>query len=230
MKNKNLSFASKKGFTLAEVLIVLGIIGVVAALTIPALLNKYNKDQIAVKLQRATSELNQAYKLATSQNGELSTADMVNWEPVDIYNTYWKPYFKVSKFCNDFKSCGYKSNTPFITRQKTNTGTMIVPSANFTFETTNGFTYFVQTRGNATPPHIESFGLYFDINGSKGPNMLGTDIFIFSFAPNSTESILPICSGRTDEEVNQNCKESDGGCCAEKIRRDGWKIGKDYPF
>ena len=43
----------KRGFTLAEVLITLGIIGVIAALTIPALITKYQKRQTAVALKQA---------------------------------------------------------------------------------------------------------------------------------------------------------------------------------
>ena len=40
----------KKGFTLAEVLITLGIIGVVAALTLPSLITNYRKKQTVAQL------------------------------------------------------------------------------------------------------------------------------------------------------------------------------------
>lgn len=48
-------------FTLAEVLITLGIIGIVAAMTIPTLITNHQKRQTVVKLQRAISVMNQAY-------------------------------------------------------------------------------------------------------------------------------------------------------------------------
>ena len=53
-----------KGFTLAEILITLGIIGVVAAMTIPTLITNYQKKASVTKLQKAISILNQAYKLS----------------------------------------------------------------------------------------------------------------------------------------------------------------------
>ena len=51
-------------FTLAEVLITLGIIGVVAAMTLPTLINNYNKAVAVAKLQKAYSAMNQAFKMA----------------------------------------------------------------------------------------------------------------------------------------------------------------------
>lgn len=45
------NFMKKSAFTLAETLIILGIIGIVAALTIPGLLNNYLKKQTATQLQ-----------------------------------------------------------------------------------------------------------------------------------------------------------------------------------
>jgi prepilin-type N-terminal cleavage/methylation domain-containing protein len=45
----------KKGFTLAEILITLAIIGVVAALTLPVLVKKYQKHQMIVQLKKAYS-------------------------------------------------------------------------------------------------------------------------------------------------------------------------------
>ena len=73
MDIKNLKLLPTKaevGFTLAEVLITLGIIGIVATLTIPSLINNYQKKQTVTKLQKAISVLNQAYKLAYDDVGE----------------------------------------------------------------------------------------------------------------------------------------------------------------
>ncbi len=59
----------KKGFTLAEVLITLGIIGVVAALTLPSLVAKYKEKQYVTALKKAVSILDNAYRLAIFENG-----------------------------------------------------------------------------------------------------------------------------------------------------------------
>ncbi len=52
----------RKGFTLAEVLITLVIIGVIAAITIPPLMNKTNEQDTVVAVKKAYSILSQAYQ------------------------------------------------------------------------------------------------------------------------------------------------------------------------
>lgn len=64
----------KKAFTLAEVLITLGIIGVVAALTIPSLIQKHREQVAVAKVKKAYSTISQAYLMAIAENG---TVD--NW-------------------------------------------------------------------------------------------------------------------------------------------------------
>lgn len=57
-----------KGFTMAEVLITLGIIGIVAAMTLPSLVGKYQKVQTVNQLKKAYSVLAQAIELSEVQN------------------------------------------------------------------------------------------------------------------------------------------------------------------
>src|SRR5574344_186397 len=66
------SFSRKKAFTLAEVLITLGIIGVVAALTIPTLIQNYQEKAIVTKLKQSMSLFNQAFKMAELENGPVT--------------------------------------------------------------------------------------------------------------------------------------------------------------
>ena len=66
----------KKAFTLAEVLITLGIIGVVAALTIPTLVSKYKEQATVAKVKKVNSVLNQAMLSAVAEYGTLDTWGM----------------------------------------------------------------------------------------------------------------------------------------------------------
>ena len=107
MSNNN----RRAAFTLAEVLITLGIIGIVAAMTIPTLISNYNKRQTVTKLKQTYSILSQALTMAQVKEGDTST-----WDVGGIYGTstddpnfssreatekfvskYLIPYVKVSK-------------------------------------------------------------------------------------------------------------------------------------
>ena len=63
------SLKSKLAFTLAEVLITLGIIGIVAALTMPALIDNHNKKVVEARLEKFYSSMNQAIRMAELDYG-----------------------------------------------------------------------------------------------------------------------------------------------------------------
>ena len=58
------------GFTLAEVLITLGIIGVVAAMTIPTLMSTFAKQRTETQLKTFYSRINQTIKMSIADNGD----------------------------------------------------------------------------------------------------------------------------------------------------------------
>ena len=66
---------NKKAFTLAEVLITLSIIGVVAAMTVPNLMSNFEKQKTIVGLKKAYSEFIQVVDRARSQHGDCNTWD-----------------------------------------------------------------------------------------------------------------------------------------------------------
>src|SRR5574344_1983983 len=86
-----------KGFTLAEVLIVLSIIGIVAAMTIPTLINKIQKHSDFVAFKKEFSVISDAAARIRADNGG-SMADVVGY---NNYAELFKPYLKVLKYCKD---------------------------------------------------------------------------------------------------------------------------------
>ena len=74
-KTENTSNNVRFGFTLAEVLITLGIIGVVAAMTIPTLMSNYRKHVIETRLTKFYSTMTQAIKLAENDYDDISGWD-----------------------------------------------------------------------------------------------------------------------------------------------------------
>lgn len=86
----------KKAFTLVEVLITLGIIGVVAALTMPMLIGHFEKTTTATKLKKFYSVMAQATDKAMSENGDWSTWDY-SLSAKDFFNKYYASNLKVVK-------------------------------------------------------------------------------------------------------------------------------------
>ena len=99
----------KKAFTLSEILITLGIIGVVAAITIPGLITKCRKNVIETQLKETYSIMNQALKLA-----EYDYEDMDGWDyPIGEvavggtsafawFQRYLQPYLKSSTVSSSY--------------------------------------------------------------------------------------------------------------------------------
>lgn len=72
-------------FTLAEVLITLGIIGVISALTLPSLILNYKNKVVETKLKKIYSIMNQAIVLSEGTNGNLEDWDFENPEFLNTY-------------------------------------------------------------------------------------------------------------------------------------------------
>ena len=91
-------------FTLAEVLITLGIIGVVAAMTMPTLITKYKEKTTVAKLKETYSMLNQAFKMAQVKNGDPQYwygggNDMGSAEQHAAFAENLAPYLKTTEKC-----------------------------------------------------------------------------------------------------------------------------------
>jgi prepilin-type N-terminal cleavage/methylation domain-containing protein len=98
MTRRRTGRGAQGGFTLAEVLITLTIIGVVAALTIPGLVASYQKKVITTKLKKFYSTMSQALALSEIDNGDIVTWQFPSYRNVDetiaFQEKYILPYFK----------------------------------------------------------------------------------------------------------------------------------------
>lgn len=230
----------KVAFTLAETLITLGIIGVVAAMTIPNLITTHQKKVTVTKLQKSISVLNQAYKLSVAEQGQPEVDDILNMQIEDYFYKYWAPYLKHATYCETPMDCGYTSR--FFERPNGKTDNyQMTKDANFTFLTSDGMAYSIQIRGygsdlpysNGKVQTNGSLSIIVDVNGSKGPNVFGKDVFYLRGSNFEDIGIQPYGYDKTNEEINENCSKSKDGTgryCAEKIKRAGWQIDKSYPW
>lgn len=222
---------AQKGFTLSEVLITLGIIGVVAAITIPGLITNYRKHVAATTLEKSISTLNQTIKLSENENGELETWDK-SLHQEEFIDKYFRPYIKIMQTCNPITKCGYKSQTPW--KNLTGAAAGIYGNPNHRgrtpFIAMDGILYtFGFINDGGAPDSNNDKIIIIDINNSRGPNQFGKDIF-FLYRKDEA-SIYPYGADKSSKEIRNDCsKNGQGLYCAAWIRENGWKIPSDYPW
>ena len=224
-------FKNKKGFTLVEVLITLGIIGVVAALTLPSVVSNYKKQEITSRLKKFYSTFNNALLASIAENEAMEFWEYPihqnNEEEMYIFvNRYLFPYFKGLKVCKPKdKDC----NNPF--GGSYNTQPLFIFSDGGCFSILKG-----GGSSDSGKMHI-----LYDVNCGVKPNEYNRDIFAFTivygngrgciFKPGSTASY-----NLTDrKELLRTCKNDDDSphakaACTALIFFDGWEISKDYPY
>ncbi len=209
------------GFTLAEVLITLGIIGVVAALTIPSLISKYQEQQYINSLKVAYSTLDQAVHMAVNEYG---TVDQWNVQrdaqggAIIVDNLL--PFIKSVKLC---QRSSRGTNKCFATSYKGLDGSDFLQNQTpgKSFNLPNGISFHVYSLYSGCNTDSRSLCAYIitDINGQKGPNVLGKDTFYFVLL---RDKISPIGKKRVQDiqysdcyPFESNCLTGDGiGCAA----------------
>lgn len=185
-KTANNSKSLRNAFTLAEILITLGIIGIIAAMTIPTIIQNIQVSVNVSALKKAYTTYSQAYTLAVEENG---TPD--NWDLVDDSNYTGEEkmlnelatYLKVTKNCGKNPGClatPYTSLTGVLSDNDGNAGFAKAQLADGTFmrilviDSTCNTSY-----GNSISLSNICANIMVDTNGFKAPNKWGVDAFIF---------------------------------------------------
>ena len=242
--------SSKFAFTLAEVLITLGVIGIVAALTLPAVIGNYQKHVTVEKLKKVYSTLGQAMRLSEAQNGFMNdwNIDM----HTNIFEVYLKPYLNVVDFCY-LPDCN-KRGIHF--GQEGNKYRAPAGAAENDFPIADNHAIYVLADGTMlfVYPSLHNAyyiisRIYVDLNGNKGPNRMGRDLFSLLLLSESTYGNSDIADtiivrpgiyfegfGQTREDIKDGgkyytCRTTGHGLtCGALIQMDGWKIKDDYPW
>lgn len=156
----------KFGFTLSEILITLGIIGVVAALTIPALMNKTNDLELKTAWKKDFSDISNILNLIKVERGNL---DYSGESPafqsfIDDFASHAAYTKKSYNFSNWHWTDTWYNLKGEPCRVNTSTPSIILKNGSI-----------IQVAGNAGNPNTVE--LLVDVNGKKGPNMVGKDIY-----------------------------------------------------
>lgn len=173
------------GFTLAETLITLVVIGVIAALTVPSLIQKHRAEEFETRFKKAISILNSAvnyYKFDTGEDMTVENATETRFKDVI------RKHFQIMEDCGVTK-CFDNAKPPYrnyannadISRAYFNEGVFVL---------NDGMTIFIDQDST-------DLALSVDINGYwKKPNRYGYDVFTFPIATKTSNYNSQSIKGR----------------------------------
>ncbi len=212
----------KTAFTLAEVLVTLAVIGIVAAMTIPTVMNKYNQILAETRLKLFYSTMNNAIALSEIDNGDKTTWHFDQYSPcisnayskdciVPLFEKYFEPYLKIAgyEFIENFKYL--KRNVLKVDFQN---GSTVL----FTYRAQDFYFYPVGSHYNSEKHQTDN-----------------KDRFIFAFYPNVTTTLKrnKYFVGKGIEAYIENSWDGteENLPCIKKVQLNGWKFPDDCnPF
>ena len=183
---------------MAEVLITLGIIGVVAAMTMPALINTTQKKELVAQYKKTYSVISQTYMMILNDNG--GSLEGVFTSDNDYIDVFAK-YIKDAKVCRD-----NENQKCYIHSFKRLDDTLVNYDHASTLTTLDGamlgFLHFSSTCTSTSELKgpIGCGRIRVDVNGIKKPNTLGYDVFDFYI---TQKGILPRGHEDTNTEEDQ---------------------------
>ena len=211
----------KRGFTLAEVLITLGIVGVVAALTAPALVMSSRNEANAARLSTVVSNMENAFQSAIAQEGADNLYGTSLWQDNEVSATLGDKAQFVGRLGQYMILNGYKDDPNSFydgvqTYCMSATGgvgqSSSINNNYFVIETKNGATIFMHTHRRANLAtqrtaainagctlYTDAADVIIDVNGKNSPNVFGRDIFFFTLGENG---VLYPYGGRDVSRVN----------------------------
>ena len=230
---------NKKGFTLAEVLITLGVIGLVAALTLPSMYNNYQKALIGKTLARSV-ELVEQGMLNIRQEAQLNNETGDTFETLSSikksdlglsgssYITDSNAFYNSTKSFLGIENSDYDVTniSAFAGNLDTNIKSLYTA---YKFNKLNAIVAFQNKTGTTTNNDSIISRVIIDANGAAKPNTFGKDVFIFGLTNSGT--LIPAGTQKYadfDSKIPADgCSGSsvgNGTACAARVMADKWEI------
>jgi len=217
--------AKRTAFTLAEILITLGIIGIVAAMTIPTLVSNYRKKQLEAQIKATYSTIQQALRFAEYEDISYTKIPDGDTEKLkEWFDSFLGKHLKVEQLCINYATRGCWHQIKNLKGQNWGSSNGIGYNI-IQFTLAKGAT--VNLDGNSS---LRSWGIdtdgsgmifIFDANGDVKPNTLGKDVFIMAW---TEKGLVPVGSDKTKEEIKTECETGTGYWCLNEVIENGWTI------
>ena len=185
----------QNAFTLAEVLITLAIVGIVAALTLPNLIENYKKTVLVNQLKKSMAVAENGFKLIMAKEGVTKLSDTELWQKLDNKGAYGlhmtqafldelKTYFASDHACTSNYSSGLECDFYYRSADYNKIAIKQL-NGNLMDREYLGTDYAIYLKDGS----IMGLSVFFstislDVNGLKAPNQLGRDIFVFKLNDN----------------------------------------------
>lgn len=220
----------KEGFTLAEVLMTLAIIGVVAAMSIPSLISNTNNSGNVQKVKKFYSNLSDAYQLYMVDNGDITSGGAFN-DNTSVWNNLIKPYFSIVKDCTSSNGCWLSGAGAYKFLNNVSYGNDIGADGGILVDGTLVRAWTLSSNCSSDRSTTDSGPLFsvcggvnIDVNGEKAPNQFGRDIFGFYIAKTgvypvgSLDDIYVGCDpNSSDASAGANGAPGQGVGCTAKV-------------
>lgn len=206
------NFNAKFGFTLSEILITLVVIGVIAAITIPPLMNLISDRQLKVAWRKIYSEFMNAQAKMINENGSLDDSfGIIGYSTQGGINLQsgWLPYLQTIKTCPPgsavTQNCWYL-NVNYYDNSTTWGGSRDSTVAGAILNNGMLLLFYPGISGDFSGMNTSALSsdmyIFVDVNGFKLPNTFGKDVFGINYSPKKGKFVAydegrttPYCGG-----------------------------------
>ncbi len=219
MKRSHASNYMKPAFTLAEVLATLGVIGVIAMVTIPSVVTDYRIQSFKAQKQAFASNFAGALNMMSNYKGAINkaSADASRTATEVFVQDYLTEYFKLSRTCkpDDITNCGFQTSSS-VYQTPGASGYVTLPFKNSSLNnfggddnmwgalSVNGISMMIAYNPDCLSTSSETeeadyvkdtacVNVIYDVNGEGGPNIVGMDVgFLTVFYSKKAKTGAPV--------------------------------------
>ena len=225
IKNSLRGGGTAGGFTLAEVLVTLGIIGVVSAMTLPTLVKNHQRQVFVTQLHKVYNDLTQAFERVIIDNNASNLKESKLYRQGVPY--FFQNYFKVVKDCyNGVETANCVDSTNYTTLLGSATSALAGFDGDYSCVILqSGALVCLQLSGD----YFTGISGLVDVNGFQPPNIKGRDLFDMRFDENGELTTawgkdISTAAGKFADDCEKDTTSGATGACIARIIDDGWKM------
>lgn len=241
-------------FTLSEVLVTVGIIGVISALTVPNLIKNYQTKAQTIQLRKVVAEIENAVDMLITEEGKTNFANTTISQENGVDN-FIQTHFKTLKTCASNKTSECFANEDYLSIDGNHSSTFSCDGNSYVLANSAAICANAITElsvkwkdendelGLARDLYKSVSGinieLYIDTNGSQPPNIGGRDMFHVYIQPDGKiydgaksdgavcehKPTGDVCVELPGEEIIESCLDSPfGSGCLARLHDNNWEM------